>query len=89
MSNGERHNMHLEQRRRLIKQLAQRMNELLGNGQFDECYFAAHSEINNQFLEALEHSVRGKISRNIPSNLTRLPKAELIDHFLTRSNRQE
>src|SRR5215831_7981894 len=72
MSDGERHNIELELRRRLVRQLAQRLNALARSKEIERCLLAASREINHQLLEELEPEVRAKIAKNIPADLTKL-----------------
>ena|SRR2546423_1109980 len=86
-SDGEQHNMELEKRRRLVRQMAERITDLLRLNDVDRCFLAAPAEINHQLLEHLGSDVRAKISKNLPLDLTRLDKAQLIDHFFERVSR--
>ena len=81
MSNGERHTLDLELRRRALRQSAARISDLLGREEVDGCYLAAGSEINHAVIEALEPRTREKIQKNVMANLTRLDTAEIIRHF--------
>ena len=81
MSDGERHNIELESRKRLVRQLAQRLNRLLGSKEVERCLLAASREINHQLLEELEPLARAKIEKNIPAGLTKLDRAEILGHF--------
>ena len=81
MSDGERHNIELEGRKRLVRQLAQRLNVLLRNKEVERCLLAASREINHQLLEELEPQVRAKIEKNVPANLTKLERVEILRHF--------
>jgi hypothetical protein len=84
-SDGEQHNMHLEKRRRLIRQMADRVTDLLRLKDVERCFFAAPNEINQQILEHVGSDVRRKIEKNLSLDLTRLDKAQLIDHFFVRN----
>jgi hypothetical protein len=66
MADGERHNIELESRKRLVRQLAQRFNALARGPDVERCLLAASREINHQFLEELEPQVRAKIEKSIP-----------------------
>jgi len=77
---GEPHNFELEKKKRLIKLLAGRLNRILANG-FDECHLAASKEINHQLLKELKPSARAKIVKNVHADLTKIAKAELLEHF--------
>jgi hypothetical protein len=81
MSDGERHNIELETRRRFVRQLAQRLNVLARNADIDRCFLAASREINNPLFEELEPQVRAKITKNVPADLTKLGQADILRHF--------
>ncbi len=79
---GERHNIELEHRKRLVKRLAERLSALLRGPSVDGCYFAASKEINHQILAGLEPPIRAKIEKNVPADLTKLDKSALLERFL-------
>jgi hypothetical protein len=81
MSDGERHNIELESRKRLVRQLARRLNTLARSAEIERCFLAASKEINHQLLEELEPQVRAKIEKNIPADLTKLERTEILRHF--------
>jgi hypothetical protein len=81
MADGERHNIELESRKRLVRQLAQRLNALARNPNVDRCFLAASKEINHQLLEELEPDVRHKIEKNVPADLTKLERTDILSHF--------
>ncbi len=81
MSQGERHNIVLEQRKRLARRLVERMNTLMRRDDFESCYFAASKEINHQILEELPPQLRAKIQKNLAADLTRIEKSKLLGHF--------
>ena len=81
MSDGERHNIELEQRKRIIRQLARRFNNLARNREIERCLLAASKEINSQFLEQLEPQVRAKIEKNLHSDLTKIERTQLLSYF--------
>src|SRR5262245_22085963 len=58
MSDGERHNIELETRKRMVRQLAQRLNSLARSKEIERFFLAASREINHQLLEELEPEVR-------------------------------
>src|SRR5215471_16701417 len=61
MSDGERHNIELESRKRLVRQLAQRLNSLARNKEIERFFLAASREINSQLVGELEPQVRAKL----------------------------
>ena len=81
MSDGERHNIELESRKRLVRQLAQRLNALARGPEVERCLLAASREINHQLLEELEPQVRAKIVKNVSADLTKLERADILGHF--------
>lgn len=81
MSDGERHNIELERRRRLIKTLAHRLNQLMRAPDVERCYLAASREMLHPLLDELEPQARGKITRNVSADLTKVEKADLLRHF--------
>jgi hypothetical protein len=81
MSDGERHNIELELRKRLVRQLAQRFNMLARGPDVERCLLASSREITHQFLEELEPLVRAKIEKSIPVDLTKMDRAEILRHF--------
>jgi hypothetical protein len=81
MSDGERHNIELEARKRLVRGLARRLNTLLRSKDFERCLLAASREINHQVLEELEPQARAKIQKNLPADLTKIERAEILRHF--------
>ena len=78
---GERHNIELEQRKRLVKQLTGKLNQLLRADEVEGCFFAASKEINNQILEGLDARLRAKIETSIAADLTKLSKSELLERL--------
>lgn len=81
MSDGERHNIELETRKRLVRRLAQRLNSLARNQKIERCFLAASKEINHQLLEQLEPQVRAKIEKNVTADLTKLERVNILRHF--------
>ena len=81
MSAGERHNILLEQRKRLVRQLAGRLHALISRADIEHCLLAASREINHQLIEALPAASRVKIQKNLSADLTKVEKSELLRHF--------
>ena len=78
---GERHNICLENDKRSVKQIAEKMSELLSDGEFESCYFAASNEINRQIVESLTPEARKKIEKNLHCNLVNAPKDQVLKQF--------
>ncbi len=79
---GERHNISLEQNRRVVQQLAGRINEIARKqSDLEHIYIAAHRSINQQLLERLQPDVRARVERNIGEDLTKVHESELLGYF--------
>ena len=81
MSNGERHNIELENRRRSMKQISEKLSTLLENGDFDGCYLAASEEINRTIVDNLAPGAKAKIEKNLHSNLVNANREEILKQF--------
>lgn len=78
---GEPHNIELENRKKLIKQIASDINELIKNEKPSEWHLAASKSINNQILDNLEPAIKELLGKNIMADLTKKHKSELLDYF--------
>ena len=85
---GERHNIELEERKRLVRRLSDRLNALMGDSGVDACYFAASKGIDHQILEALSPAAQAKIKRNLPADLIKASKKQLLDYFGLRPEKR-
>jgi hypothetical protein len=81
MSDGERHNIHLEKRKRGVRNLAGRLDSLMQNPDIEQCFLAASREIMNPLLQELSPGSRSKIGMNIPADLMKASKVELLKQF--------
>jgi len=86
MSDGEQHNMALEKRKRGVRKLAGRIDSLMQDPAVDQCFLAASREIMNPLLQELSPDSRSKIGMNIPADLTKVSKAELLNKFRVRAS---
>jgi hypothetical protein len=78
---GEAHNIKLEAKKKLIKNIADDINTLIKKKKCNEWYLAAGKSLNNQILGNLDPSVRAKIKMNIISDLTKKHKTALLSCF--------
>jgi protein required for attachment to host cells len=76
------HNLKLESKRRLIRQIAAHVERLIGRAGGDGCWLAAQKEINHQILKELSPSIREHIKKNLPLDLTKTAPKELLEQFL-------
>jgi hypothetical protein len=81
MSDGERHNIALENRKRGVRNLAGRIESLMQNPEVEQCFLAASREIMNPLLEELSPGSRSKIGMNLPVDLMKASKVELLKQF--------
>ncbi len=81
MSAGERHNIELETRKRLVRQLAQRLNALARSQEIERCMLAASREINTQLVGELDAQIREKIVKNVSADLTKIETGDILRHF--------
>ncbi|MEA3186542.1 MAG: hypothetical protein QOD99_372 [Chthoniobacter sp.] len=79
MSIGENHNLLSEMDRRQVKQIAERIDQLVADESMWQ--FAASSNINARILEGLTAKSRATLKKNVTSDLTKIPKSELLSHF--------
>ena len=81
MSQGERHNIELEKRKRCTRQLANQIDSLLQNSEFERCFVAASREINHALMEELNPRSRAKIEMTLAADLTKADKSDLLERF--------
>ena len=81
MSDGERHNIAIENRKRGVRNLAGRIDSLMQNPEIEQCFLAASREIMNPLLQELSPGSRSKIGMNIPADLMKASKVELLKQF--------
>lgn len=81
LSAGESLNSEAEQNRRVISQLASRINTLLAEDDVTCCSIAISGAIHNQLLEAIDPKARAKIGQVLASNLAKTDPSELHAHF--------
>ena len=83
MSDGERHNIELEQRKRSVRQIAKQLDPLMRDANFERCFLAASREMNRNLLDELTPAARQKIQKNVPADLMKVDKSALLQRFVT------
>ena len=78
---GEPHNIKLEAKKKLIKNIVGDINSLIKKKKCNEWYLAAGKSLNKQIVDNLDPSVRTKLKKNILSDLTKKHKSELLTCF--------
>lgn len=73
--------LRLETRRRLVRQIAGRIEALLAQNDYEGAWLAAEKEINRAILEELPAGVRNRIEQNLPCDLTKTRRQQLLEHF--------
>jgi len=79
---GEAHNIEIENEKRLIKTIAKNIAKIVKDERCDVWHLAAEKAINGQILEFIEPGVKAKLQKNIPSNLTKADKTEIVNRFV-------
>jgi hypothetical protein len=79
MSQGEKHLN--EQRKRLLRQLTERLHGLLRREGCDIWHLGASREINHRVLESLDADARSRLRKNLAADLTKIPPNELLERF--------
>jgi len=75
----ENNNLRVENERRLIRLVAEKISDLV---QGERCwYLAAAESINSRIVDHLHPEARAVLFKNIPSDLVKIPKQHLLDHF--------
>lgn len=81
MGQGQDHNGQSEVKRRLLRAMGDRVNQLLKSEPCDIWYLAASKEINHRIVELLDRDVRQRLRKNLAADLTKLPMTEVLGHF--------
>lgn len=78
---GDDHNLKLETRRRLTRQLAEHLRRLARQHPEDSIWLAAHKAINRMLCEALPNGVRDRVEVNLARDLVKADSRELLAVF--------
>jgi hypothetical protein len=78
-------NLKLESKRRLIRQIAVKITDIIQQNAKNGCWLAAPKEINLQILSELAPATRQRIQKTVPCDFTKLSPAEVLAHFLERT----
>lgn len=81
LSVGERHNLELEQTRRLIRLLAGKINSILEDDTVEGCWLSASAPIHLQLLDELNAIARSKVREALALDLTKDHPTNLIKKF--------
>jgi hypothetical protein len=78
---GEQHKIETENGKRLVKLAAENINVIIRNEGCARWHLAAAQKINNMLVDFIAPEVRARLSRNLKSDLTNMPKAEIMKRF--------
>jgi hypothetical protein len=81
MADGERHNLDLEMRRRAVKSMADRIDELLKKEDVDGCFVAARKEIYDAVMDSLGRPARDRVEMHLAANLTKLNPDQILSQL--------
>jgi len=81
MGQGQDHNGQAEIKRRLLREIGDRLNHLLRTEPCDVWYLAASREINHRIVDALDRDARSRLRKNLAADLTKVPMVELLARF--------
>ena len=77
---GERHNEEKEVEEQQLQSIAGNIDRVAGRGDF-KIYLAAPQTMIRHLIDALSPSVQKRIHRDLPLNLVKAPKLELLKRF--------
>jgi hypothetical protein len=78
---GERHGIAREEEKRLIRSTARTIVSVLRKERCQGWYLAAAKSMNKALLDRLDEEAKGKLEKNLQSDLTNIPKADILRHF--------
>ena len=81
MDSGERHSIELEKEKRLIKMIANNIDDLIAREKCEKWCLAAGEKINRQIIENLAPAVKAGLDKNITADLTKVAKSDISGHF--------
>lgn len=78
---GDPRNIEADLREKIEKNISEDINALIRKECPDNWYLAAPSRINKNIVDNLEPRVKALMTKNIASDITKVPEAELMGHF--------
>ncbi len=78
---GEPHHLESEIIKKLEKMIAMDINALIKKEDCESWYMAAGEKINKGIIKKLEPGVKARLKKNIPCDLTKVRKSEILSHF--------
>ncbi len=78
---GEPHKTHVEEERRLIKNIARSINKIIQETNCQQWHLVAQKTINGQIVDHLDPAVLTRLKKNIAADLTKADKEEILSRF--------
>jgi hypothetical protein len=78
---GEPHHLESETMKKLEKMIAMDINALIKKEECESWYLSAGEKINKGIIRKLEPDVKARLKKNIPEDLTKVRKSEILSHF--------
>jgi Fe-S cluster biosynthesis and repair protein YggX len=78
---SERNRIGLEEDRRLVRMIAEKINEIIVKEGPEAWHLATAEKINNSVLKGLAPEVRARLAKNLKANLTNTKKCDLLGYF--------
>jgi hypothetical protein len=78
---ADSHNLELEVRRRMVKEIAAGVKTLLREAGADGCWLAANKEMLRPLIEALPKTTQARIERTLARDLTKTRPQQLLRYF--------
>jgi hypothetical protein len=86
---ADAHNLELETKRRGVRLIAQKIEDLLGSVAANGCWLAAQKEILRPVVDSIPQSLRPRIELQVPRDLTKLESRQVLEHFLAERAQTE
>jgi hypothetical protein len=81
MGSGERHNIELETKNRLVKMIAKNIDAVIFSEKCEKWYLAAGKKINRNIIESLNPDVKARLNKNVNADLVKIDKSQILIHF--------
>ncbi len=78
----DEHNAMAEKDNRVLKDIAQTIEEIVKDEEPNHIFLAFPKEHNNELIEKLRYDIKELIEKNIPSDLVKTDKSKLLSHFI-------
>ncbi|NOX20472.1 MAG: host attachment protein [Nitrospirae bacterium] len=80
---GEAHNLELENKKKIIRQIAEDINKIIKSEGYKKWYLVAGKTLNSAILERLDPKVKEALYRNIVADHVKTKKSDLLEVLLS------